>query len=162
MSPKPKEPASDLLSPQTTSAVAGGIDCEQLFALMTQQLNLVVDTRRSGKLYSLLQKALETPTDDLKYLQTEGLHWLHRAARRDSLPAIDYLVKLYQPHYDRVAQTCLRRYLRQRVVLRGNVEDLYTLALHLTSPQTGLRKNYREASDCLRMAIQLGLSLIHI
>ena len=89
MSPKPKEPASDLLSPQTTSAVAGGIDCEQLFALMTQQLNLVVDTRRSGKLYSLLQKALETPTDDLKYLQTEGLHWLHRAARHDSLPAID-------------------------------------------------------------------------
>ena len=155
MSPKPKEPTSDLLSPQTTSAVAGGIDCEQLFALMTQQLNLVVDTRRSGKLYSLLQKALETPTDDLKYLQTEGLHWLHRAARHNSLPAIDYLVKLYQPHSDRVAQTCLRRYLRQRVALRGNVEDLYALALNLTNPQTGLRKNYREASDCLRMAIQL-------
>lgn len=162
MSPKPKEPTSDLLSPQTTSAVAGGIDCEQLFALMTQQLKLVVDTRRSGKLYSLLQKALETPTDNLKHLQTEGLHWLYRAARHDSLPAIDYLVKLYQSHSDRVAQTCLRRYLRQRVALRGNVEDLYALALHLTNPQTGLRKNYREASDCLRMAIQLGHPQSHL
>ena len=72
MSPKPKEPTSDLLSPQTTSAVAGGIDCEQLFALMTQQLTLVVDTRRSGKLYSLLQKELEAPTDSFRQRDYTG------------------------------------------------------------------------------------------
>lgn len=162
MSPKPEEPTPDLLTSQATSAVAGGIDCERLFALMTQQLSLVVDTRRSGKLYRLLQKALETPTDNLKLLQTEGLHWLHRAARHDSLPAIDYLVKLYQPLADRAAQICLRRFLRQRAALRGSADDFYTLALHLMTPQTGLRKNYREASDCLRNAIQRGHRDAHL
>lgn len=158
-----EEHRSDLVLVQTTSPVAQRVDCEQLFALMTQHLSFVVETRRASKLYSHLQRWQEDPSAiPLDLLQAEGLRWLQGVARHSVLPAIDYLVQLYQGCIDKAAQTALRRYLRLRVSLRGNAEDLYALAMHLTDAQTGLRKNYREASDCLRIATQLGHPKSHI
>lgn len=159
---KQGEYISDLVDHQPETSVAQGIDCNVLFTLMTLHLSSVTPTRRAYKLYSQLQKwQMKSTLVSPATLQLEGLRWLHALARQGYLPVIDYLVKLYQVHPDKSSQIILRRYLRLRVALRSNADDLYALALNLIG-HTRSRKNYREIILCLQKAVQIGHRESHL